>query len=306
MSKLPITVVLLTLNEEANLPGALDNICPIVEEVFIVDSLSTDATIEIALERNVGVVQREFTNFGDQWNWALERLPIETAWTLKLDPDERLSPELIDELRELLAGEPRCSGYSMRRRLWFMGKPMRQIQWVLRLWRTGTCRFSDVIVNEQPVVEGENGQLQALMEHIDSPDLHHWYEKQNRYTTMEAIMQARGDRMAAAPRLFGNEMERRLFFKKIFRVIPFRYAMAWVYHAVIKGAILDGRVGLAWTRLRIENYYRAIDYKVREMRTTGVIPPIPKAAHGDWDPRVLDSPLQRAVSRPNGEEEVPT
>jgi hypothetical protein len=177
-----------------------------------------------------------------------------------------------------------------------MGKPLNQKQWVLRMWRTGTCRFSDVIVNEQPLVEGEVGRLSGIMEHLDAADLHRGYEKQNRLTTMEAIMKVRQDAPSMPPRLFGNEAERRLFFKKIFFSFPFRYQLAWLYHAIWQRAFLSGSVGLAWAKLRIENYYRPIDYKVREMRTTGRIPEIPKAAHGDFDPRVLASPLQQSVT----------
>ena len=101
MCKLPITVIMLTLNEEYNLLGAIESIKDWAEDIFIVDSCSTDRTVDIALEHGVQIVQQPFTNFGDQWNFALERLPIKTSWTFKLDPDERLSTNLIDEIQEL-------------------------------------------------------------------------------------------------------------------------------------------------------------------------------------------------------------
>ena len=101
---------MLTLNEEYNLPGAIESVKDWAEEMFIVDSCSTDRTVDIALEHGVQIVQRPFTNFGDQWNFALERLPIKTPWTMKLDPDERVTPELIDEMRELFEGKPDCYG----------------------------------------------------------------------------------------------------------------------------------------------------------------------------------------------------
>jgi glycosyltransferase involved in cell wall biosynthesis len=296
-----LTAILLTLNEEENLPGALDALRDVAERVFVVDSLSTDATVDIALGAGAEVVQRPFTHFGDQWNWALRSLPIESPWTLKIDPDERPSAELRDELAARLSSGSSSgsspTGYWIRRRLWFMGQPMRQMQWVLRVWRTGRCRFSDVIVNEHPIVDGNCARLGGLLEHVDSPDLQHWIEKQNRYSTMEAIMQARGDEMSGVPRLFGNEMERRLYMKRLFRSVPFRYTGAWLYHAIARGAILDGRIGLAWTRLRIEHYYRSIELKRREIEATGKIPSIPRAAHGDYDPRVLASPLQSEIMR---------
>ncbi len=296
MRTLPISVILLTLNEEENLPGALENLREWAQEVFIVDSLSTDRTVDIALEHGARIVQRRFTDFGDQWNFALSRLPLNAEWTLKLDPDERLSPELVGEMGELLAGRPEHVGYWIRRRLWFMGKPLNNIQWVLRLWRTGLCRFSDAIVNEQPIVDGSTGRLAGLMEHLDSPSLHHWYEKQNRYTTMEAIMKARKDPLAARPRLFGSSLERRMLVKSVFHRIPLRYPLLWLHHVMVQRALLAGKTGLAWAHLRVE-VHRAIEYKAREMQTTGRIPEVPRAPHGDFDPRIVSSPLQIEVCR---------
>jgi len=284
---------MLTLNEEYHLPEAIENVQPWAEDVFIVDSLSTDRTVDIALEYGIKIVQRPFTNFGDQWNLALERLPIKTPWTFKLDPDERLSPELTNEIRELLGGKPRHSGYVMDRRLWFMSKPLHVLAPVLRLWRTGKCRFSDVIVNEHPIVDGTVGKLKGILEHLDSPDLHHWWDKQNRYTTMEAIMRVRGDSLSAEPRLLGNFLERRMFFKKIFYRIPFRYQVQLLYELFGRGAWRDGSLGIEWARLRVEVMWM-IELKAKEMRITGRIPEIPKPPRGDFDPRVLASPLQKS------------
>ena len=295
MSKLPISVVMLTLNEEANLPGALENLADFAEEVFIVDSLSTDRTIDIALEHGAQVVQRRFRNFGDQWNFALERLPITTPWTLKLDPDERLSNDLKAEIEERIKADPPETGFWIERRLWFLGEPLNLKQWVLRLWKTGRCHFSDVIVNEVPVVEGETAYLGGLMEHLDSPTLHHWLDKQNLYSTMEAIMKYQGAKLATPPKLFGNEAERRAFFKKIFYRVPFRYFVIWCYHALWQRAFFAGPEGRAWVRLRLANYYRAIADKVADMERTGRVLELPQAPHGDFDPRIVESPLQREI-----------
>ena len=90
----PIAVVLITLNEEHNLEGALDNLKGWAQEVFIVDSFSQDKTVDIALDHGVHIIQRKFRGFGDQWNYALNELPITAKWTMKLDPDERLSNEI--------------------------------------------------------------------------------------------------------------------------------------------------------------------------------------------------------------------
>jgi len=294
MQKLSVSVIILTFNEEVNLPGAIENVKDWAEEIFIVDSCSTDRTVDIALEHGAGIVQRPFTNFGDQWNFALENLPIKTPWTFKLDPDERLSPELKDEIRELLKGEPECCGYSMDRRLWFMHKPLHVLSDVLRLWRTGKCRFSDVIVNEHPIVDGPVGKLKGILEHHGSPDLYHWWDNQNRYTTMLAIQKVRGDALSAKPRFFGTSLERRMFFIKVFFHIPFRYQLQWIYETFVRGAWRDGIRGLTWVRFAVDGR-RMRELKAKEMQITGRIPEIPRAPRGDYDRRVLVSPLQKSV-----------
>ena len=295
LGQIPITIIMLTLNEEFHLPGTIENVKEWAEEIFIVDSCSTDRTVDIALEHGVHIVQRPFTNFGDQWNFALDNLPIKTPWTLKLDPDERLSDKLKDSIAKVVAGESECVGYDMIRRLWFMGKPLHVQQPVLRLWRTGKCRFSDVIVNEHPLVDGKVGRVEGLMEHLDSPDLHHWWDKQNQYTTMEAIMRVRGDDLAAKPKFFGSSLERCMYMKKIFFRVPFHYQLLWLYEAFVRGAIWGGSVGRAYIHLRIE-LFRIIEFKTREMLITGRVPKIPRAHKGDFDQRVLKLPFQKAVS----------
>jgi len=286
-----LSVIMLTLNEEENLPGALEHLRGWADEVFVVDSLSTDRTVDIALEAGAKVVQRPFTNFGDQWNFALHCLPISGVWTMKMDPDERLSVPLMQEITEALRSNQEIAAYSMERRLWFMGEPLHAMGEVLRIWRTGSCQFSDVLVNEHPIVEGRIQKLKGIMEHFDSPTLHHWFEKQNQYTTMEAIMRMRKDALAADAKWWGSALERRMFLKKIFYRIPFRYSLLWLYEFFYRQAYRDGRMGLAWTHLRVE-VMRNVEYKYKEMVKKGTISEIPKAKRGDYDPRILSSALQ--------------
>lgn len=294
MQKVPISVIMLTLNEEYHLPEAIENVKPWAEEIFIVDSCSTDRTVDIALEHDVKIVQRPFTNFGDQWNFAIEGLPIKTPWAMKLDPDERVTAELVEEMSRIVQSENSCHGYWIPRLLWFMGKPLHVFADVLRLWRTGKCHFSDVIVNEHPLIDGKVGRLKGIIEHYDSPDLNHWWDKQNRYTTMEAIMKVRGDKLATKPKLLGNALERRMFLKRYFHRIPFRFCLLWFYMMFIEGIWRDGEAGRTWAHLRVE-VMRMIDLKYKEMKRSGRIPEIPRAPHGDYDPRVLNSALQKLV-----------
>lgn len=293
-SKIPITVIMLTLNEEYHIREAIENVQPWAFEIFILDSCSTDNTVNTAMEYGVKIAQRRFTNFGDQWNFAIENLPITTPWTMKLDPDERVTPELVEEMRLVIQSPGHCDGYWMSRRLWFMGKPLHVKNDVLRLWKSGKCRFSDVLVNEHPLIDGRVGRLRSLIEHYDSSDLNHWMEKQNRYSTMEAIMKVKASALTAAPKLFGSKLERRMFLKKYFNFVPLRFFLYWLYLALTSGVLRDGAIGLAWIHLRTE-VMRMRTYKTIEMIKTGRIPETPRAAHGDFDPRVMATPLQKQI-----------
>ena len=290
----PITIVMITFNEAHYLPGLLEEVVDWADSIHIVDSLSTDKTVDIALQYGVTIVQRPFTDFGGQWNWALENLPINTPWTMKLDPDERMSDKLKAQIENTVTSQSPEAGYIFPRRLWWLGRPLHVTQEVLRLWKSGSCRFSNTIVNEQPLINGLVGQLSGTLEHLDSKDLHHWLDKQNRYSTMEAIMRYRGDRMAVSPKLFGSRLERRLYFKKVFWKLPLRYQLLYLYHLIGLGVWRDGMEGRIWARLRTE-VYRMCEMKYEEIRKSTLVPDIPKVAHGDYDRRILETDLQKQL-----------
>jgi glycosyltransferase involved in cell wall biosynthesis len=280
----PVAVVMITLNEGHNMRAVLENLNGWAQEVFIVDSYSRDDTVDIALEYGAYVVQRRFRGFGDQWNFALQTLPIKAPWTMKLDPDERITKASKKNLLEAFEQND-ADGFSVVRRLWFMGRRMPVKQKLVRVWRTGTCRFLDRLVNEHPIVQGKIRHINGELEHHDSPDLEHWLEKQNRYTTAEALIRYKGEKLAVEPRLFGSKLERRMWFKKNFWRIPFKYVGLFCYHYFIQGAFLAGWPGYAWARLRVD-LMRLIDYKFREMKITGRLPASRFYGPGQPDPRV--------------------
>ncbi|MCC6739664.1 MAG: glycosyltransferase family 2 protein [Planctomycetia bacterium] len=283
-AKVPVAVVMISLNEGHNMAAVLENLAGWAQEVFLVDSYSTDDTVDIALRHGVHVVQRRFRGFGDQWNFALRELPIKAPWTMKLDPDERLTDRLKASIAEATA-RPDVDGIRFRRRLWFMGRPMPVRQTILRAWRTGKCRFTDVTVNEQPVVEGRIADVPGDLEHHDSPDLHHWCDKQNRYISAEAIAQFEKRPQAAEARLFGDGLERRRWLRRAYWWIPGRYTLMFLYHLLVLGAWQAGRVGWIWSRLRTE-LFRTWAYKLYEMRLRGVPLRLPPSRPGQPDPRV--------------------
>ena len=263
----------------------LENLAGWAQEVFLVDSYSQDDTVDIALSHGVHVIQRKFQGFGDQWNFALRELPISAPWTMKLDPDERLNMKLKDSIRQALASGP-ADALAMDRRLWFMGRPLPVRQDLVRIWRTGQCRFSNVAVNEHPIVEGAVIKVQGELEHHDSPDLDHWLEKQNRYTTAEAIIAYNQSQLADTPRLLGTGFQRRMWLKKHFHQIPARYFLFFFYHWLWQGAWRAGWVGYAWSRLRTD-VMRLIEFKRREMEVTGRTPVKRYYGPGQPDPRVF-------------------
>jgi glycosyltransferase involved in cell wall biosynthesis len=266
----PVAVVMIALNEAHNMESVLQNLKGWAQQVFLVDSCSADDTVDIAMRHGVHVVQRRFKGFGDQWNFALNKLPITAPWTMKLDPDERITDVLKASIEQLL-GTGQQDGIIVLRRLWFMGAVLPVQQSILRLWRTGTCRFTDVVVNEHPLVDGQMNCATGYLEHHDSPELDHWLTKQNRYTTAEAASNFQGLALALSPRFFGSSLERRMWFKRNFWKVPGRYRILFLYHLLVVGAWRAGRVGWIWARLRTE-VYRLWEYKRFEMERLGRVP----------------------------------
>jgi glycosyltransferase involved in cell wall biosynthesis len=282
---LPIAIVMISLNEAHNMPCILENIKDFATEIFLIDSYSTDETVNIALKYGVYVVQRKFRGFGDQWNFAMSELPITAPWTMKLDPDERLTDELKQSICEIIKKNS-ANAFTVRRRLWFMSQPLPVIQTILRGWKTGSCRFSDVLVNEHPLVEHQAVNAVGFLEHHDSPDLHHWVEKQNRYTTAEAIIRFRKLPMAANPKLFGTKFERRIWLKKFFFRIPFRYSLYFFYNLIVVRVWSTGSAGFAWARLRVW-VRRMIEDKLNEMKISEQEITLPSAKLGVPNPHVV-------------------
>lgn len=284
---LPLSVVMITLNEAHHMRAVLDNLEGFAAKIFVVDSFSNDDTVDIAIERGAHVVQRRFKDFGDQWNYAAGELPIDTPWVMKLDPDERITDRLKESIAEAIA-KADADGFSFRRQLWLMGKPLPVYNHVIRIWRHGKCRFSNVIVNEHPIIDGETRDLMGELEHHDSPNLHHWFEKQNHYCTAEAIAMYHGYALADRPRLLGSRLQRRMWMKTYFWNMPGRYALLYLYHLLWIGSWRAGKVGLIWARLRTE-LYRTQEYKLYEMRRTGKPYELLPTGHGPAHPAAVQA-----------------
>ncbi|QNJ07705.1 beta-glycosyltransferase/ family 2 [Synechococcus sp. Minos11] len=275
---------MITLNEAHNLPRVLNNLLGWASEVFVLDSFSTDSTIDILIDYGVVIRQSAFHSFGSQWNLALSSFAYTQPWTLKLDPDEELTPELKYSL-SLAYQEYACTPIAFERQLCFMGKPLPVKQHIIRSWRTGSVSFTNSLVNEQPIVHGPILKVSGNLLHHDSPTLEHWVSKQNLYTTAEAISYLQSTSLSYTPNLFGNNIERRMWFKRVFGSIPFRFFFLFLYLLFFQRSILAGAQGVSWAKLRVFVYFLR-ELKIQELKMTGLPYLQVSPLSGDPDPRV--------------------
>lgn len=274
----PLAVVMITRNEAHQLDAVAQNLAGFAAEVLVVDSYSTDDTVARALGHGFKVWQRPFRGFGDQWDYAVNHLPITQPWTMKIDPDERVSEALQAQIAALVTADE-AAGFTVPIHLWFMRRRLGGSLRLLRGWRTGAARFSKVSVNEHAEVAGPIAALGGAIEHHDSPDLDHWFAKQNRYTTAEAAAFVDGAAMVAPPRLFGDARERRMWLKANRHRLPFNAALYTLYAFFVLGGWRGGSVGWTWARLR-GLVFSMIDWKRDEMMRSGVYrsPAAPRGA----------------------------
>lgn len=284
-SKLPISVIVPVLNEEANLPDCLASV-RFADEVFVVDSGSTDRTGEIAESLGAKVVQFRFQPGGPRKkNWALENLPFRNEWVLLLDADERVTPELEKEIRAEFAAGPNYDGYYLNRKLIFLGRWLKHggnfPSWNLRLFRHRLGRYErletedltsagDVEVHEHVVLQGRAGYLREPLLHLDYKDLHRFIERHNNYSTWDAKMRLHllnGGRFSQAipARLFGNPIERKRWLKRLWVRLPCRPLLRFIYVYFIRLGFLDGKPGFIYAVFKaIQEFH--IQAKMWEMK----------------------------------------
>lgn len=261
--KTSLAVIMLTLNEGHNLIQAIKQLENWAAEIFVLDSFSSDDTIKILKKYNIVYKQKKFLSFGNQWNYALKIFNIKSKFTMKLDPDERLTEKLKIEILENLKNKNNI-GYSFDRVLYFMGKELPISQEVTRIWKTGKAKFTDVLVNETPIIEGNIFKLSEKLIHLDSPNLEHWYTKQNKYSSFEAIARVKNQHLPFNPSLFGNRENKRMWLKQNFPNIPGRFLLLFLYYYIIRGLFLAGKEGFIWSHLRSE-VMRMREYKFYEL-----------------------------------------
>ncbi|HEY5212371.1 MAG TPA: glycosyltransferase family 2 protein [Acidobacteriaceae bacterium] len=265
-----ISVLILTRNEEQDLPGCLDSVAW-SDDVHILDSESTDRTTEIARERGATVTTRRFDNYAAQRNAAIQ-LPFRHPWVLFLDADERPTAELSAEMLRVADAAPASvAGFRMRRRDFLWGTWLKHAQmtpYYVRLLRVGHVHYTRE-VNEVVEVDGEIRELQSPLDHFAfSKGISHWIAKHNTYSSKEAELLANGDAIHGASlyqAFFArNFHERRVAQKAIFYELPLRPLIKWCYMMFVRGALLDGRAGVMYATLH-SFYEFLIEVKCQEL-----------------------------------------
>lgn len=300
MTKLPITVIILTFNEEQHLPRLLNSIKELNTPVFILDSGSTDNTIKIAEEFGAVVQYHKWeNNHAKQFNWGLENLPIKTEWVLRLDADEYLTPELVNEIKtKLLAIDKSISGIILKRRVYFMNKWIKHggycPTYLLRLWRYGSGKFEERWMDEH--VKLERGKTIIFDNDFIDYNLNNltwWTDKHNNYATREAV-----DILNIKYRFFENtgiegslsseqDKRKRWLKEKLYTRIPLflRPFFYFLYRYFFKLGFLDGIPGLIWHFLQGFWYRFLVDAKIydierRAKKENKTIPGVIKEYYG--------------------------
>ena len=272
----PVSVIVLAYNEEANLPACLDSLRHLDCEVLLVDSGSTDRTLEIARQGGAAVFEHPFDTYGAQRNWAQDHLPLAGEWVLHLDSDERLTPELVAEINRILLNPPEnVDGFLFRKRTFFMGRWIRHgghyPSYHLRLFRKGRGGCEERFYDQHYVVRGNVRQLRHDYIDVLTSDLSVWSARHVRWAELEAHEIVDGvaaeGRVEALP--FGDPIQRRRWLREGFYwKLPLflRAFVYWFYRYFIRLGFLDGREGMIFHFLQGFWFRFLIDAKLFEMK----------------------------------------
>jgi glycosyltransferase involved in cell wall biosynthesis len=260
----PLSILIPTRNEAANLAACLAS-ARFADEIVVVDSGSTDGTVEMARAAQARVVDFRWDgHFPKKKNWALANIDWKHEWVFILDADERITPECARELQELLIA-PDCDGYYVNRRFWFIDGWLRHCgyypSWNLRLFKHRLGRYEqfpgvedtqsgDNEVHEHVQLAGRTGWLRGELEHYAFPTISVWVEKHNRYSNWEAqLLRSATDREATARTGLAPQLARKRRLKNLARRLPFRPTLRFFYHYVWRAGFLDGYRGYIFCRL---------------------------------------------------------
>ena len=287
MNKTPVSVVVLTFNEEANIRFCLESVRDLTDEIFIVDSFSTDKTLEIAQEYTDKIYQHPWTHYAGQRQWALANLPFAHEWLFFLDADERLTAPLRQEIGRVAREEtknPAIGGYYVPRKFFFLG---RQLRWggcqgglkELRLCHRQYLTIGERAGHEIYIIQGKTGTLKERLVHEDKKPLSAWIDRHNHYATINGayLFSLRHGQAGPIEGLSRGASDRRLYWKEVFRwkvwnrlPIGLRPAIYFLHNYFLRLGFLDGKAGFLYIFLHDFWYQLLIDAKYLELCRTKI------------------------------------
>ncbi len=268
---MPVSVLVLTFNEDKNIANCLRSIVNWSDDVVVLDSFSTDHTRDIVLSHpGVRFLERAFDGYAKQRNYALQEIEYKHPWLLMIDADEQLTPELAKEITEAMSSvDSGTALFRMRRKDYFMGKWLRHSSgyptWFGRLMRIGSV-WIDREINEEYHTSDKIVELDGHLLHYPfNKGIKDWIEKHNRYSTMEAELLVSKQAKPVLRDLFAvDSVKRRVAIKAVVYSLPFRPLVIFCLLYFFRLGFLDGKAGYLFCRLRMM-YERMISIKVLEL-----------------------------------------
>jgi glycosyltransferase involved in cell wall biosynthesis len=266
-----ISILVLTKNEERDLPGCLDSVSW-SDDIHVYDSFSEDRTIEIAEARGVHVTRRRFDNWAAHQNWGLANIRFKHPWVFYIDADERMTLELAQNVRVAAREAVDEVALRVRRRDFFLGTWLRHAQaspWYLRLFRPEKMRY-ERLVNPVSIPDGPVGEVAGYLDHYPfSKGMSHWLARHNSYSSLEAEQilknRAAGEPFSLASAFFERDFHRRRYHQKeIFYRLPARPLIKFLLLYLAKRGFLDGRAGFTYAALQAIYEYMIV-LKLREL-----------------------------------------
>ncbi|PWJ56727.1 glycosyltransferase involved in cell wall biosynthesis [Dyadobacter jejuensis] len=274
-----LSVIILTHNESKHIERCIRSLQLITDKIFIVDSYSTDNTVEIARSLGVEVVQNKWISYAFQFNFGIQNTPFKsTTWSMRMDADEYITPALAAELQETLPHTtPDISGYYLKRRVYFMDKWIRRGGyypiWLLRIWRQGDGVCEELWMDEHiKLSRGNTARLEHDIVDHNLNNLTWWTQKHNNYAIREVIDLLNikynfGNKESVTPNLWGSQEQRTRYLKIKYAEFPLftRPFIYFVYRYFFKLGFLDGKKGLIWHFLQGFWYRFLVDAKIYEV-----------------------------------------
>lgn len=270
-----ISALVLTYNEENILDKCLEAL-NFTDEVIVFDSFSNDRTLEIARNHGAKVIQREFDNYANQRNTALESISRNSDWILMVDADEIVTEELKLEILSVITNPKASSMYRVRRKDIFQGKWIKQSSgyptWFPRLFRRGEVRVEREI-NEEYYTEGQEGVLHEHLIHYPfNKGLSWWFDKHNRYSQMEAerLMLELKERVEIKNLFSKDPVTRRKAQKQFIYKLPCKHWLIFIGLYFFRGGFINGKAGYTFCKLR-KTYEWMIELKMKELQDNSTI-----------------------------------